>query len=97
MKKTLNAILLLCYSFEMLKTATNEVFDILTYQFNDTVETYIIPNDTKKADVILIFKQDNSTKIENYRPISVLPSTSKIFERVLCKQIYAHMKVYYPH
>ena len=43
-----------------------------------------------QADITPIFKKLN--KKENYRPISVLPSTSKIFERIMYKQIYNHMK-----
>ena len=46
----------------------------------------------KQADITPIFKKDNSTKKKNYRPISVLPSTSKIFEIIMYKQIYNHMK-----
>ena len=46
----------------------------------------------KQADITPIFKKDNSTKKNNYSPISVLPSTSKIFERIMYKQIYNHMK-----
>ena len=44
------------------------------------------------ADVNPIFKKDNSTKKENFRPISVLPSTSNTFERFMYKQIYVPMK-----
>ena len=41
----------------------------------------------KKADVTQIFKKDDPTKVKNYRPVSVLPLVSKVFERIMHKQI----------
>ena len=34
-----------------------------------------------------IFKKKDKTFVENYRPVSVLPTVSKIFERIMQKQI----------
>ena len=36
---------------------------------------------------MLIFKKDDSTKAKNYRPVSVIPVVSKVFERTMHKQI----------
>ena len=44
------------------------------------------------ADVNPIHKKDVRIKPENYRPVSVLTSTSKVFERVLHDQINSKMK-----
>ena len=41
----------------------------------------------KKAHVTPIFKKDNPTKAKNYRSMIVLPVVSKVFERIMCKQI----------
>ena len=41
----------------------------------------------KKADVTPIFIKDDPTKAKNYRPVSVLPVVSKVFERIMYKQI----------
>ena len=35
----------------------------------------------------LIFKKKDKTFVENYRPVNVLPRVSKIFERIMQKQI----------
>ena len=43
------------------------------------------------ADIIPGHKKDEKTKKENYRPISILPTVSKIFEIILYNQINAHM------
>ena len=64
----------------------------MTYLFNVIVVTCTFPSEMKQADITPIFENDNSTKKKNYRPISVLPSKSKIFERIMYKQIYNHMK-----
>jgi hypothetical protein len=37
--------------------------------------------------VIPIFKKGDTTNLSNYRPISLLPVMSKLFEKVLNKQI----------
>ena len=34
-----------------------------------------------------IFKKKDKTFIENYRPVSILPTVSKIFEQIMKKQI----------
>ena len=41
----------------------------------------------KVADVSPVFKRDDLLKMKSYRPVSVLPVVSKIFERVLHKQM----------
>ena len=45
------------------------------------------PENFKLADVSPIFKKKDKTFVENYRPVSVLPTVSKIFERIMQKQI----------
>ena len=41
----------------------------------------------KIAELIPVYKNDDSNLKENYRPISVLHAVSKVFERVLKDQI----------
>ena len=45
------------------------------------------PENLKLADVTPIFKKKDKTFVENYRPVSVLPTVSKIFERIMQRQI----------
>ena len=45
------------------------------------------PDKLKIAKVIPIYKSDNEQSINNYRPISVLPFFSKIFERVIANHV----------
>ena len=55
--------------------------------FNDTVIHCEFPNEMKKTDVTPVFKKDDPTKAKNYRPVSVLSFVSKVFERIMQKQI----------
>ena len=47
-----------------------------------------IPEQWKVSKIIPIFKKGNKTEIENYRPIANLCSASKIFEKLILKQIH---------
>ena len=46
------------------------------------------------ADVTAIFKKIDTTEENNYRPVSVLPTVSKIIERIMQRQLGGHMNKY---
>ena len=48
----------------------------------------IFPDSLKIAKNIPTFKSGDSNELSNYRPISVLTSFSKIFEKVIHKQLF---------
>ena len=52
--------------------------------------TGIFPDDFKLSKVIPLFKKGDSSLLINYRPISLLPTISKIFERVIHDQMYEY-------
>ena len=70
-----------------LKCIANEICECLTLIINQTITTGIFPNQLKIAKVVPIFKKNVQTDVKNYRPISVLPTISKIFENVLQTQL----------
>ena len=49
------------------------------------------PSALKYVDVKSIFRKDDETDQENYRPISVLPTLSKVCERLMYKQMYPNL------
>ena len=49
------------------------------------------PTELKVTDVSPVFKKDDPLKTKNYRLVSVLPFVSKIFERLLHKQMSLHI------
>jgi len=46
----------------------------------------------KTATIIPIHKTDFQTAVQNYRPIALLPSLSKVFEKLLHKYIYSYVE-----
>ena len=54
---------------------------------NQSLNLVRFPDDLKIGKIIHIHKKDEPDEFENYRPISILPSLSKIFEKVVHKQI----------
>ena len=59
-------------------------------QFNDAVCSSKFPATFKFANVTPVFKKDNRNQKDNYRPISILPIISKIFEKLICRQLSNH-------
>ena len=55
----------------------------LVYVINLCIEQGSFPKELKIAKIIPIYKSSDKQLITNYRPISVLPVFSKLFERVL--------------
>ena len=51
-----------------------------------TVENFF-PNELKDGDVSALFKNSDSFHKKNYGPMAVLPSVSKVFERLLINQM----------
>ena len=41
------------------------------------------PDKLKLADVFPVYKKENPLLAKNYRPVSVLPTVTKIFERLM--------------
>ena len=53
------------------------------------LHTGIYPNAFKIAKLIPIFKKGDPILLRNYRPILLLPTLSKIIERVIFTQLYS--------
>ena len=54
---------------------------------NKMIETNIFPDDLKKAQVTPLYKKDDPFVMKKYRPVSILSSTSKVFENVINDQL----------
>ena len=50
----------------------------------------VFPNELKQADIKPIYKKESRNEKENYRPVSILPNLSKIFERCMYDQLKDH-------
>ena len=66
----------------------NEIFSyILSHNFNNSLFSKVFPSSLKKADITPVYKKDEKFLKNNYRPVSILPSVSKIYERCIYDQI----------
>ncbi|CAB4034905.1 Hypothetical predicted protein, partial [Paramuricea clavata] len=59
--------------------------------FNLSLRTGIFVTDWKLARVQPMYKSDDRSKCENYRPISILPLVSKNFEKEIFNQLYDYL------
>ena len=59
----------------------------MCFCFNESTGKVKPPNCLKLANVTPVFKNDAGTSKDNYRPVSILPKFSKIFEKLLQKQL----------
>ena len=57
----------------------------LSIIFNQSIEQGLFPQPLKHATVIPIYKNGQKDKLDNYRPISLLSTFSKIFEKLMKK------------
>ena len=74
-------------STKMLKQIRNEISEPLKIVINQTFQTGIFPAQLKTARVKALFKKGNTHDPNNYRPISLLPAISKVFEKIMLKQL----------
>ena len=73
---------------KQLKQVIDLVCEPLMHIWNDEiVVNKKFPTKLKLADISPIFKKLENILKENYRPVSVLPTVSKIFERLMQKQM----------
>ena len=93
--EVMNVILLLknsCAGWDdipayVMKRCINVYIKPLTHIIDKSMKGGVFPSELKLAKVVPIFKSGDSSKITNYRPISVLSFFSKVFERVMYNHI----------
>ena len=54
---------------------------------NNSLFSKVFPSSLKKADIAPVYKKDKKFMKNYYRPVSILPSVSKIYERCVYDQI----------
>ena len=78
-------------SIRMLRVSGDAITESLFRIFKNCLKCGIFPDDWKKGIIVPIFKKGAKQNIKNYRPVSLLPICSKIFERI----IYDNMSKYF--
>ena len=77
-------------SNKLLKYLKNELSSPISRIINQCFLTGVFPEKLKIAKVIPLYKKKDKTLLENYRPVSILSSVSKVFERTMYNQIYQY-------
>ena len=70
-----------------LKTIARDICVPLTDCINSAILNGVFPDELKLADVTPLYKKSDPEDKTNYRPISVLPSLSKVYEKILYKEL----------
>ena len=78
-------------SSKLLKRISDIMAAPLAHIINQSLYTGIFPDRLKIARVIPLYKKDDPHLVDNYRPISILPAISKVFERIVFNQLYDYM------
>ena len=81
-----------CIFFTILKDCVDVYLVHLTNSVNHSLRTSVFPQKLKQAEVIMLYKKLDPLNKENYRPVSLLPHLSKVFERIIYKQINSYME-----
>ena len=79
------------FSNKIIKAIQNEISKPLTLIINQMLESGIFPDNLKIAKIIPLYKKGNINSITNYRPNSLLPTLSQVFERVIFNQLYMYL------
>lgn len=75
----------------MLKELNTTVTHPITKIINLSILQNMFPSVWKSAVIVPIFKSGDPHSVSNYRPISILPTVSKIAEKLIVKQIINHL------
>ena len=74
---------------------TNDIVSgYLLNMYNDSKNTETYPSSLKNADITPIHKEKEKTLKKNYRPVSILPILSKIYEGTMNEQMTSYIEKY---
>ena len=80
-------------SIKLLKNIKYQISEPLSHLFSLSVSTGVFPSKLKTSKTIPIFKAGDHTCCDNYRPISLLSSISKILEKVVATNLVNHLEI----
>ena len=72
--------------------ATSDICSpLISKYYNDAIINCKFPEPLKMVDITPVYKKEENTNKSNYRPVSILPSVSKIFERLMHDEIFSYI------
>ena len=75
-----------------IKDGADILADPLASLINRCLANSRFPSAEKCSKVIPVYKSEERSFLDNYRPISILPVLSKVFERVVHQQLYTYLE-----
>ena len=76
---------------KLLKLCSHFITSPLNYTCNRTRFIGVFPDMLKYAIIRPLFKKSNKNYVSNYRPISILTSFSKLFEKVMQTRLMKYL------
>ena len=76
---------------KLIKENRDLIAYFILHNFSNALSCSEYPASLKYADITPIFKKDDKTDKTNYRPISILPNLSKIYERLMQNQMFPYL------
>ena len=68
--------------------SNSDIFnDFLYASINRSIKSSLFPSCLKRADITPVYKKGKRDLKDNYRPVSILPVLSELYERSMFKQI----------
>jgi hypothetical protein len=77
-------------SNKLLQLIKTDIVEPFTLIINNCFNTGIFPQKLKIAKVLPLYKKNENFLFDNYRPVSILPSLSKVIEKIMHIQLYDH-------
>ena len=75
-------------SIQMIKHCGKSIALSLSLVFQSILNDGVFQNDWKKINIAPCHKKESKNSTKNYRPISLLPFFSKVFERLIYNFVY---------
>jgi len=79
---------------KLVKQTALQIAEPLSHIINISFRSGIVPSEMKIAKVLPFYKKDDPYQLKNYRPISLLPSFSKVLERAMYNRLYKFLKAH---
>ena len=78
-------------SAKFIRDGCSVIASPITHILNLSLSQSTVPNAFKEARVVPLYKKGGRGEVGNYRPVSILPVVSKIFERIVYDQLSKHL------
>jgi hypothetical protein len=80
-------------SLKFIKSIIDVICVPLAHIFRISLETGVFPNKLKTSRVVPIFKSGDHKKCDNYRPITLVSSLSKILEKIVSVKLTNYLQI----